>query len=267
MDLLEARTFLALTVGNTRTRVGLFEQGELRESASFANTDPVPIIEACRAHASERHGLQAVIASVHQEMSTAIAVKLRGVLDESVLWIGRDIPIPLTHTLDDASTLGQDRALCALAAFARAKQACVVVDAGTAITVNFIDGEGVFHGGVIAPGLEMMLASLHEHTSALPKLSFTPPTPGPFGKDTRHAMLLGVQAAAKGLVRHQVEAFAEFYEAYPQVVATGGDAQTLFADDDLVEHIVPDLQLMGIAECVARSLAGDDDDDDAVEDA
>jgi type III pantothenate kinase len=258
MDLLQERTFVALAVGNTRTRVGLFERGELRDATSVPNTDPRAIVEACRAHALERHGLQAIVATVHREMAAQIAQQLRGVLDDEVVWIGKDVPIPLTHTLDDASTLGQDRALCALAAYARAKQACVIVDAGTAITVDFVDGEGTFHGGVIAPGLNLMLASLHEHTSALPALIYSPPLPSPFGKDTRHAMLLGAQAAARGLVRFQLDAYAEFYEAYPQLIVTGGDAPQLFGDDPLVDHIVPDLQLLGIAEALSRMMADDE---------
>ena len=190
----------------------------------------------------------------------ALRVELRGMGD--VYMIGDDIAVPLRHNLDDASTLGQDRQLCALAAYSRARQACVVVDAGTAITVDFVDGEGVFQGGVIAPGLAMMLGSLHEQTSALPSLGWTPPDKarGPFGKDTKHAMLLGVQAAARGLVRHVVETYAEAYEAYPQIVATGGDAPALFEGDEVVEHVVPDLQLIGILEACRAAVGGEEEE-------
>jgi type III pantothenate kinase len=170
--------------------------------------------------------------------------------------------------LDDASTLGQDRVLCAVGAYARSQQACVVVDAGTAITVEFVDGQGVFQGVVIAPGVSMMLGAMHAGTAQLPEVRLEPPDPsrGPFGKDTRHAMLLGVIAAARGLVRETVERYAEHYQAYPQIVATGGDAALLFDGSDLVEHIVPDLQLLGILEVWERAMrdseeveAGDDD--------
>jgi pantothenate kinase type III len=61
-------------------------------------------------------------------------------------------------------------------------------------------------------------------------------------------MVLGVRNAAIGLVRYTVETFALAYEAYPQIIATGGDALSLFADDEIVEHVVPDLQMVGIAE-------------------
>ncbi|MEN0019849.1 MAG: type III pantothenate kinase, partial [Planctomycetota bacterium] len=110
--------------------------------------------------------------------------------------------------------------------------------------------------GAIAPGLKLMLAALHEHTAQLPALEFDQPVSdrGPLGKDTAHAMQLGVQASARGLVRQLLEEYAEFYGGYPQVVATGGDAPALFLQqgesDGVVEHIVPDLQLIGIQACV-----------------
>jgi pantothenate kinase type III len=107
-----------------------------------------------------------------------------------------------------------------------------------------------------------MLGSLHEQTSALPSLAWAPPDKarGPFGKDTKHAMLLGVQAAARGLVRHVVETYAEAYEAYPQIVATGGDAPALFEGDEVVEHVVPDLQLIGILEACRAAVGGEEEE-------
>src|SRR5437763_1423762 len=176
----------------------------------------------------------------------------------------------MQHTLDDASAVGQDRLLCAFGAFARAKQGCVVVDAGTAVTVDFVDGEGVFHGGVIAPGAQMMLEALHAKTAQLPAVDFRgneggaarpadgPVAPAPFGKNTREAMLLGVGNAIRGLVQLTVESYAEFFGGYPQVVATGGDAPALFGEEvsaggGLIESIVPDLQLIGILE-VCRAV-------------
>jgi len=254
----ELSPILALAVGNTRARFGLFVDREMRESAS-ALADDAPMVAKDVARLLENvHDARVVLSSVNPPAARAIAEALRREGGAEVLEIGEDVAIPLRHALDDASTLGQDRALCALGAFARSEQACVVVDAGTAVTVDFVDGEGVFQGGVIAPGLGMMLRALHEHTAALPELRFELPDPkrGPFGKDTRHAMLLGVQSAVRGLVRDTVERFAETYEAYPQIVATGGDAHLLFENDDLVEHVVPDLQLLGIIEaCRAEAEA------------
>ena len=68
-----------------------------------------------------------------------------------------------------------------------------------------------------------------------------------FGKNTRQAMLNGVFYGARGMVRLLIERYAESYGAYPQIIATGGDARLLFGDDELIEHIADDLVLRGVA--------------------
>jgi type III pantothenate kinase len=260
---MEHEHVLAIAVGNTRTRIGLFHGTDLESPMSLMN-EPVAsasgmpsaadaagidaIVAAVSKLLEGSHNTPIVIADVNKPFAKRLALALEAL---SEVWrVGEDVAVPMKHSLDDASTLGMDRQLCALAASRRAEQAVVVIDAGTAITVDFVDGEGVFQGGIIAPGVRMMLASLHGKTAALPKLEFAAPDPqrGPFGKDTAHAMILGVIAAARGAVRHAIDLYADAYEAYPQIVATGGDAAMLFENDGLVEHIVPDLQLVGILE-------------------
>lgn len=264
-----ATDIVAVAVGNTRTRVARCGGNEVHDPVSVANADPGSVANAVLAACENVHGAPIVVSSVVPDLGE----RLRRVLAEQhgleVLRIGHDVAVPIRVALDDASTVGQDRLLCALAAFHHAEQACVVVDAGTAITVDFVDGEGVFQGGVIAPGLALMLRSLRQGTAQLPEIVYSAPDParGPFGKDTAHAMVLGVRAAARGLVRETVERYAEHYQAYPQIVATGGDARALFEDDDLVEHIVPDLQLMGIARAYRHEAEQGETDDDGDDDA
>lgn len=252
---------IAVSVGNTRTRFGLFIDGQLDRSSAVVNTEV-----GGGSLAEFPRGAPVVMASVNPPVSDRLASELASAGWE-VARFGKDLAIPIENALEDDSTVGQDRLLNALGAHARAGQACVVIDAGTAITVDFVDGEGVFQGGAIAPGLNMMLRSLHEWTAALPEVVYEPvPAVGPeaseqgppawaFGKDTRRAMLLGVQSAAQGMARALVERYATAFGAYPQIVATGGDARALFAGeggDELVEHIVPDLTLLGIQSAVQR---------------
>lgn len=261
---------LAVSVGNTRTTFCVFSGEDRDHHHAFVN-DPVDALAgALAAHAEPLPaGAPAVIASVNRSVSDRLVTALQQSLGrDRVLLIGDDVPILATHTLDDdgARTVGQDRLLNAVAAYAVVKQACVVVDAGTAITVDFVDGEGVFHGGAIAPGLRMMMRSMHEGAAALPlitperPLSVADPEAGPFGRNTPQAMLNGAYFAARGLVRILTERYAEFYEAYPQIIATGGDARLLFEGDELVESFVPDLTLRGVAASFRAWLASEQDD-------
>jgi pantothenate kinase type III len=177
--------------------------------------------------------------------------------------------VPMQMELPPPITVGVDRALTALAAFAKSGEACVVIDAGTAMTVSVVDGFGVFRGGAIAPGLTMMLRSLAAGTGALPDvLKFPlPPVPSePVGTTTRDAMLIGCAEAARGLAHRAIDRFAVSNGAYPRVIATGGDAALLFEHDELVEHIVPDLLFIGMVaawQIVMDTVDNPDDDDDA----
>jgi type III pantothenate kinase len=230
--------------------MGVFHDQELDHAAAANNGDLDALAAAILEAPVSNPGAPLVIASVNGPVAEPLIQLLEPKIAArggDIYLFGRDLTIPIQNSLTDDSTVGQDRLLNALGAYARAKQACIIVDAGTAITVDFVDGQGVFQGGAIAPGLNLMLKALHEHTAALPEVKFEVLSDStPFGKDTRGAMLLGVRSAATGLVRVLAEKYAEFYGGYPQIIATGGDARTLFEGDDLIEHIVPDLTLIGI---------------------
>lgn len=264
-------SLVLVSVGNTRTRFAcvLAEQGSggrLEPSQVLVNDDAGAIAAAIAEAAEKQEGEPtAIIASVNHPAAEQIENALHRA-DVKVVRFGRDIEIPILHTLDDAGakSVGQDRLLDALGAYARSEQACVVIDAGTAVTVDFVDGQGTFHGGAIAPGVQMMVRALHEQTAALPLVKITremlPPQTDsesddaipPFGKDTAHAIALGVASSVRGLTHHLIDRYAAFYKAYPRVVATGGDAPLLFEGDPLVETIVPDLTLIGMLEAIQR---------------
>jgi len=254
---------LTLAVGNTRTRVGLFHGRDLNDPVSILNSDFAAIAKRVDELLENERDVPIVIASVNNPIADRIETLMKERAGEDVYRIGRDLGIPMKHALDDESTVGHDRLLNCLGAYSRAKQACIVIDAGTAITVDFVDGEGTFQGGVIAPGLNLMLKALHDNTAALPQIAFEMPDMkrGPFGKDTKHAMRLGVLNAARGVARMMIDLYADHYGAYPQIVATGGDAAALFSDDPVVEHIVSDLQLIGIREAATKVLGEESETD------
>jgi type III pantothenate kinase len=272
---------LLVSVGNTRTRFARTVGSHLEPSVCIGNSDPVRLVEEVSRAARAGGGTvpaRVVLASVNDPVADRIEAALRGRGGDeaplvrgggegggglTVIRVGRDLPVPLEHTLPPPVTVGQDRLLDALGAYTRSHQACVVIDAGTAVTVDFVDGSGVFHGGAIAPGLRMMLAAMHSGTASLPAVDLAPgllPEPGqaPFGRTTPQAMVVGVVAAVRGMVHHLIDRYAEFYEAYPRVVATGGDAPLLFDNDPLVEAIVPDLTLIGMA-AACRIVASADE--------
>jgi type III pantothenate kinase len=255
----EPTRIVAVSVGNTNTSFALYADLEGSAFGSLPSGDGAAIASAVleRFEAlSDALQSAVVIASVNAAAADALTDALRSSLPTKVFRLGEDLDIPLQGRLDPEALTGQDRILNALAAYETMGQACVVVDAGTAITIDFVDGEGVFHGGAIAPGVRMALDAMHRGTSALPKVEFAAPDADSFfGRDTTQAMLHGAFYGARGLVRLLTERYAEAYDAYPPVIATGGDARALFEQDELVDRIVPDLTLRGIA-IACRSALG-----------
>ena len=255
---------IAINVGNSRTQVGRFEDDGLRRTARVPNTDLAPIVQAVADEWKEfgdPSQAAVVLASVNDPVADRLCSALEDQLSIDVYRIGADIPVPIGTQLDPETITGVDRLLNAAAAYDTVKQACIVVDAGTAITIDFVDGHGTFHGGAIAPGATMQLHALHQHTAVLPDLPFRAPDPEPFGRNTAQAMYQGVFHGIRGMVQRLVEQYAESYGAFPMVIATGGDAQALFEKEELVDRIVPDLTLIGIAAAAKHALAEGSDDE------
>ena len=263
------RPMIAIAVGNSRTRLGILSGRECLKAqslhsdqsdeigaqvgslwAEYGDGEPEPVI---------------VISHVSGDKASAIESALRKQGYNAIYRFGRDLPIPIRHTLTESGekTVGQDRLLCAIGAYQAVKQACIVVDLGTAITVDFVDGEGVFQGGAIMPGIGMMFRALHEQTAHLPMLKYEKPDPADLSpaKQTDLAMQLGVNACVHGAIRWLAERYAEYYEGYPQIIVTGGDMGVL-EGDELIEAFVPDLQLHGIRASCAMLVDAEGDDNE-----
>ncbi len=254
---------LAFDLGNSRTHLGRFGGRELLDRLAFETSAIGPVVEAAAAawQSMDDSAPRAVLlAAVNDPAAERLTGALRDQLGGDIYRVGSDLPVPVTCQLDPETLTGVDRLLNAVAAWETLQQACVVVDAGTAVTVDFVDGAGTFCGGAIAPGARMQLDAMGTHTTALPELELAAPTDdSPYGANTAEAMRHGVFHGIRGMVQRLTERYAEAYGACPLVVATGGDAELLFEDEPLVDRIIPELTLMGMAIAADRSLAGAED--------
>lgn len=263
------RPMIAIAIGNTRTRVGIMSGRECLKAQSVRSEAPEEVAQQITSlwgdYGDGSPDPVIVLASVAHSRADLIERTLGQKSMGSVYRFGRDLQIPIRHTLTPSGekTVGQDRLLCAIGAFQVVQQACIVVDLGTAITVDFVDGEGVFHGGAILPGIGMMFGALHEKTAHLPLLKYEKPDPSDLSpaKQTDLAMQLGVNACVHGGIRWLAERYAEFYDGYPQIIVTGGDMGVL-EGDDLIEAFVPDLQLHGIRAACGMLAEADEADEE-----
>jgi len=249
-------SFLAIDVGNTHAHIGVFIEDKLTETYSVDVASDAALAEAlakAQAQLEGAEGACAMMASVNAPGAKRVAGHVRLPINR----VDKDLPIPIGRQLDREALTGDDRLLNAAAAYNVLKQSCVIVDAGTAVTVDFVDGAGTFHGGAIAAGAQMQLKALHEYTAQLPQVSLDRPVE-PIGHNTVEAMRSAVFHGLRGMVRELVEQYAEKNGAYPVVIATGGDAEMLFKDFELVERIVPELTMIGMAVTLRTALEQDE---------
>jgi type III pantothenate kinase len=135
--------------------------------------------------------------------------------------------LPLIVAVNEPDWVGIDRLLNALAAKrkAPAQTPLVVIDVGSAVTVDYVDGRGDFVGGAIYPGPRLMAKALNDYTAKLP---FVEPAgrqwSAGWGRDTRSAIGAGIAAAVVGGASVVAERIAEDSGGKPWVFLTGGDA-------------------------------------------
>jgi type III pantothenate kinase len=154
----------------------------------------------------------------------------------------RDIPVEVAVERPDK--VGLDRLLNAAAANARrgAEQNALIIDAGSAVTVDHIDRQGVFRGGAIFPGLRLMSSALHDYTAQLPLVDVRGRRPPP-GTETSAAIETGVLHAVVGGIDRLLD---DMRQGSDIVFFTGGDAALLAPHLKTPTTIWPEMTLEGI---------------------
>jgi len=240
---------IVISIGNSSTALARWHEDQITGQVFTRTGDEARFEEAfCALSTSMPDGLvpaATVISSVVPAELKRIRPCVEDRSDRAALVVGERFDWPIETEVEDRSKVGMDRLACAVAAFDRLQRSCVVVDFGTAVTVDLVNDEGFFLGGAILPGLMMQLSGLHEGTALLP---LVPPgfPDNLVGKNTTQAIQSGVCRGLAGAVRGLVEAYATQLHHWPQVVATGGDAVFMAPHCDFLDSVVADLALRGV---------------------
>jgi len=201
------------------------------------------------------------------EVVAAVEEAARTLHLQAVRWLftqrSFDGPIALTNGYRNPAQLGADRWHCMLGACStlntqRTMNSLVVVNAGTATTVDCVDANGAdggkarfagkFIGGVIAPGVRLMLESLALQTASLPSANADfSVNAADFPDNTDAAIVTGVLDAQAGLVHQICHRFAARLHVEPCLILTGGYAKALFARLSMAADIEHNLVLRGLA--------------------
>lgn len=167
-----------------------------------------------------------VICSVVPKAQICLKKQLKKIfLKSNVFFIGKDISINIKNKYKTPSKVGFDRLVNALAVKENYDVPALVIDFGTAITIDLLSPKNEYLGGIIVPGINLSLLSLHHHTALLPKLSAKMPK-SLLGKDTDTSILSGVfhgyACLVDGLIDKFKQDFQSKFKRDIKTIATGG---------------------------------------------
>jgi len=246
---------LVFDVGNTETTIGLFEGEMLRGhwriiSGVERTADEFGVLlrgllSLVNVQADIVMG--AAIGSVVPRVTDPLLGACRAMTSGAVIVVDARAPLPIRLEVDEPLTVGADRLINTLAASRLFAQDAIVVDMGTATTFDCITSEGVFLGGVIAPGVQTSLETLVRKTSKLPATELVVP-PRVIGRRTedciRAGVMFGQAEAIDGIVRRIKKEWPR--RVQPLVVATGGLAETFRPLCSEFDRVELHLTLMGL---------------------
>jgi type III pantothenate kinase len=212
---------LIIDIGNTCAKVAIFDKTSIVEQLKFVEltlTDIKNILQS-------QSGIKKAILSNVAKPVPEIQKFLKSVLNNFIELSG-DTPLPFANLYESKATQGTDRiAAIAGASFLYPDTDVMIIDAGTAITYDFIDSSGIYKGGNISPGIDSRYKSLHMFTHNLPLLN-KKEINNFFGKNTNEAIESGV---LNGII-YEIEGYtASLKKEYNnlKVIITGGDATFL----------------------------------------
>lgn len=244
---------LAVDVGNTQTVIGLFGADGL-DGHWRISTDATLTADELRVKvggllasggASWDDVERVVISSVVPSQTAAYEEMARAATGRAPMVVGPGLKTGIAIRYDDPREVGADRIVNAVAAVAEHGAPVIVVDFGTATTIDVVDASGAYVGGAIAPGVETSAEALFDKAARLSKVELEAPS-SVIGTNTRASvqagLLLGEAAMVDGLVRR---CWAELGTECA-VVATGGLAERMAPLCETVAHVDGDLTLKGL---------------------
>ncbi|WP_073092549.1 type III pantothenate kinase [Cyclobacterium lianum] len=222
-------------LGNTRIKCGVFADGKLLETKTFAD------LASFQAYFRPQKADRVIMVSVRWNEE-----ELKDIFGFPFLFFDRKTPLPILNNYSSPETLGLDRLAAVIGGRAfKSAGSLLCIDAGTCITYDFLDKSDKYQGGAISPGLRLRGRSMHEFTARLPLVTLTRKDIPVLGKDTVSCLESGILHGAAG----EINGFINYYrQAFGQVhvFICGGDAEIF--ESLIKDHIfvIPNLVLYGL---------------------
>ncbi|MDO9556384.1 MAG: type III pantothenate kinase [Coriobacteriia bacterium] len=251
---------LAADIGNTQTVLGSFENGTLGGHWRIS-TEATLTADELRLRIGGLLGLdgigwesidRVVVSSVVPALTVAYEEMAERATGRAPMIVGPGVKTGMPIHYDNPHEVGADRIVNGVAAYAALGGPVIIVDFGTATTLDVIDAEGAYLGGAITPGVETSAEALFSRAARLAKVDLEPPAKV-IGTNTRASvqagLLFGEAAKVDGLVRR---IWGELGDECA-VIATGGLAERMTPLCETIGHVDPDLTLKGLMAIYERN--------------
>ena len=188
-----------------------------------------------------------VVCSVVPRVSKMIKPLIEDQFDLKPIVIGEDVAVPLKNLYRNPKQVGQDRLVGAYAAKEFYGVPAIIIDLGTAITLDVISKKGEYLGGAIVPGIRLTAEALFKKTAMLPKIKIKGPRQV-IGKTTQESILSGIFYGYGFLCRGMIKQMTSQLKEKPKIVVTGGHALLMkkYIGND-IQQIDTELVFKGMA--------------------
>jgi len=244
---------LAIDIGNTNIKVGIFDGDKLKATWSLATgihrtSDEyggvlINLMERKKIPPSKVTGV-ALCGVVPPLLSTFVEL-CRKYLNTKPLVVEAGVKTGMRIRLDNPREVGPDRVVDAVAAQNLYGKPVIIIDLGTATTFDVVSKEGDYLGGAIAPGIIMATEALYTRTAALPRIGLSRPKQV-IGKSTISAMQSGIIFGYIELIEGMIRRIEQELGGKAKVIATGGQSHLLAQEIPAIEVVNPDLTLIGL---------------------
>jgi type III pantothenate kinase len=247
------KMLLAIDIGNTNIVLGLYQAKKLlthwrlaTQSDRTADEYGVLIGQLINVEGLRCGQIGAIVAScVVPPMLTMTQELARKFFKLDPLIVGPGIKTGMPILYESPKEVGADRIVNAVAAYEKYHDSCIIVDFGTATTIDLISHKGEYVGGAIAPGLSIALEALVQRAAKLPRIEIVRPTEV-IGKNTVSSIQAGIFFGYAGLVDGIVRRMQAEHGGPCQVVATGGLASLIASECSTIGEVDDFLTLDGL---------------------
>ncbi len=238
---------LVIDIGNTNTTFGIFDNKNLitrlkipteREKTADEIADSIQEKITQRISAI-------VISSVVPELNSSFQKLSEKYYGLKPVFVDYTFDFNLKIKYNSPSSIGSDRLVDAFAAIEKYGKPCIVCDFGTATTIDAVNSNGEYLGGIIAPGMNILADALFRKTSKLPLVEIK--NPGSiFGNSTVASIQSGIYFGYAGLVDGIIRRMIDELREKPKIIATGGLANIIAESSELIEVVDETLMLEGL---------------------